>query len=555
MAYTINNTSGEAVNVLADNTTASFAGLTLIGKRVTSYGEFFNENFVKLVENFRFNDAPAGAVIGQLWYKDNESQIKVKISNDPDNEKAWKTVGTPRVASSAHATPTIGDLWYDTTVTSEQLKLYNGASWVPIGPYVAVPAGTTGVDPDTNDGNIILKVSIASTVVIIISNTEFTPNPAILGFPKIYPGINFRTTNESGQIHTTALTIDDTGVFPKQNNTIDLGSSSYKFNDVYATNFQGNATSADSAVNSSNAVNFAITVDSANATFYPTFVSATTGNVAGKVNTNVTLNLGNTPANTATLTVPKVSTQQLTSTITSGTAPFIVSSNTKVDNLYVDKADKWATSRTVTFATGDVTGSFSIDGTIDVSNVELSIANTATVETKAAGTNNNTIASTAFVNTAVSSLLPTGTIVMWYGRKVDIPVGWKVCDGTNDTPDLRNRFVIGATEDSNNRPATSINSTSTLVEVGGTADAIVVAHTHSATSVVTDNGHSHSIGYYPNLRGLGGGANISDGDTNYKGTTTSTTGISVATTVASAGSSGLNANLPPYRALYYIMKG
>eukprot|EP01084_Bolivina_argentea_P041141 75929_1 len=40
--------------------------------------------------------------------------------------------------------------------------------------------------------------------------------------------------------------------------------------------------------------------------------------------------------------------------------------------------------------------------------------------------------------------MPMGTIVMWSGNVNDIPHGWMLCDGQNNTPDLRNRFVIGA---------------------------------------------------------------------------------------------------------------
>ena len=90
---------------------------------------------------------------------------------------------------------------------------------------------------------------------------------------------------------------------------------------------------------------------------------------------------------------------------------------------------------------------------------------------------------------------------------------------------------------------------------GGSANAIVVTHTHTATSAVTDPGHFHSV----ESRDSGGSSDYL-GQTNNTGTvftydtSTKTTGITVATTVASAGTSGTNANLPPYYALCYIMK-
>lgn len=69
-----------------------------------------------------------------------------------------------------------------------------------------------------------------------------------------------------------------------------------------------------------------------------------------------------------------VSATQLISTVATGTQPITVVSTTAVTNLQAATAAKWHTARTVTFAGGDVTGSFSIDGTADVSNVSLTIS-------------------------------------------------------------------------------------------------------------------------------------------------------------------------------------
>jgi len=44
----------------------------------------------------------------------------------------------------------------------------------------------------------------------------------------------------------------------------------------------------------------------------------------------------------------------------------------------------------------------------------------------------------------VESVVPSGGIIMWSGLLTSIPSGWNLCDGSNGTPDLRNRFVVGA---------------------------------------------------------------------------------------------------------------
>lgn len=166
-----------------------------------------------------------------------------------------------------------------------------------------------------------------------------------------------------------------------------------------------------------------------------------------------------------------------------------------------------------------------------------------------ATTSNTQIATTAFVQAAIAAanLVPSGTIVLWSGSVASIPTGWVLCNGSNSTPDLRNRFVVGA------------GSTYAVAATGGSADAIVVSHNHTATSSVTDSGHTHSIGLDTVADVAAGGyaagnRDVVNGSVYSINTNSNTTGITVATTVASTGSSGTNANLPPYYALCYIMK-
>lgn len=144
------------------------------------------------------------------------------------------------------------------------------------------------------------------------------------------------------------------------------------------------------------------------------------------------------------------------------------------------------------------------------------------------------------VPTVAPASLPTGCILLWSGSIGSIPSGFALCNGLNGTPDLRNRFVVGA------------GSTYAVDATGGSADAIVVSHTHTATSVVTDPGHTHNSG---ETIGVSGGGVSARGITSGGNQTGSnTTGITVATTNASTGTSATNANLPPYYALCYIMK-
>ena len=140
--------------------------------------------------------------------------------------------------------------------------------------------------------------------------------------------------------------------------------------------------------------------------------------------------------------------------------------------------------------------------------------------------------------------IPSGGIILWSGSIGSIPAGWVLCNGSNGTPDLRNRFVVGA------------GSTYAVDATGGSADAIVVSHTHTATSVVTDPQHLHGITTVADNSGSTTGIVRTSigGSISTINTASNSTGITVATTNASAGTSGTNANLPPYYALCYIMK-
>lgn len=158
---------------------------------------------------------------------------------------------------------------------------------------------------------------------------------------------------------------------------------------------------------------------------------------------------------------------------------------------------------------------------------------------------------------AAATPTPAGVIVMWSGSIGSIPSGWVLCNGSNGTPDLRNRFVVGA------------GSTYSVDATGGSADAIVASHTHTATTAITDPGHDHDVRFL-SLTSVSGSTSgdYFAGETgraalsvanSYDRTATqsvvsNTTGVTAATTVASAGVSGTNANLPPYYALCYIMK-
>jgi microcystin-dependent protein len=173
-------------------------------------------------------------------------------------------------------------------------------------------------------------------------------------------------------------------------------------------------------------------------------------------------------------------------------------------------------------------------------------------------TSTNPIQSIASVGTAGQVLtsngagaLPTmqaafvsGMIILWSGSVASIPTGWLLCNGSSSTPDLRDRFVVGA------------GSTYAVGATGGSATATLPSHTHTATTTSTDSGHTHVI--QTDATGGGGGSgrfvNGATGGTAVDSTNTGNASITSTTTNSTEGTSATNANLPPYYALCYIMK-
>ena len=159
-----------------------------------------------------------------------------------------------------------------------------------------------------------------------------------------------------------------------------------------------------------------------------------------------------------------------------------------------------------------------------------------------------TIYATTGVETATITLtgggslgIPSGGIIMWSGTIANIPSGWVLCDGTNSTPDLRDRFIVGAHSDgaSGVTFAGAGGAVSGNYAPGNTGGE--VAHQLSTAEMPS---HSH---VYTRTSAPSGGqdqAGSGSGDAvNQSNTNTS-----------SQGSSHYHENRPPYYALAFIMK-
>ena len=167
--------------------------------------------------------------------------------------------------------------------------------------------------------------------------------------------------------------------------------------------------------------------------------------------------------------------------------------------------------------------------------------------------NGNVVINGSLIVASGAGLVPPGGIIAWSGAEINIPTGWLLCNGSNGTPDLRNRFIIGA----------GTGSSYAVGATGGSANSIVVSHTHSFSGTTNTSSLVGTLtaSKPPAATGIisvdatglaGGGDGAQSSVTRYK--IDASHSHTVSGTTGSEGSGGTNQNLPPYYALCYIMK-
>jgi hypothetical protein len=211
MAYTINLTDGTIFATIADGTinTSAQPVLTLVGKNYAGYGEFLDENFIRLLENGANTTPPGAPLTGQLWWDSANSLMKVY------NGTTFKTISSATASATAPTSNVTGDLWWDTTNT--QLKAWNGASFTLVGPASSSGQGTSGAIVATITDNIavdhvVIQMWVNNVIVAIISkDATFTPQLAISGFATIGPGMQLSTVVSNAIFNGTATNANSLG--------------------------------------------------------------------------------------------------------------------------------------------------------------------------------------------------------------------------------------------------------------------------------------------------------------------------------------------------------
>ena len=179
---------------------------------------------------------------------------------------------------------------------------------------------------------------------------------------------------------------------------------------------------------------------------------------------------------------------------------------------------------------------------------------------------------------------PAGTIVMWSGTTA--PSGWAICNGTNGTPDLRGRFVVGMDEDAVTTPVNTTTQTLNYGAIGNMGgknnhsllESEIPEHTHAINNAPNHNHkfitstaaeHDHGTDRYLYQAASSGGYQAgvtpnkgtsthqskqipTSGGHNHSGTTDSNGSHSH--TMGAVGSGIAHENRPPYYVLAYIIK-
>jgi len=242
MSYKLNKTDGTLLVDLIDGSIdTATTSLTLVGRNYSGFGEFLNENYIKLLESFSNSTSPLNPIQGQVWWDTSDARLKVY------NGTQFKAVGGPFVQSS-QPTMVAGDLWINNN--TDQMYFFDGAdNPVLAGPLYSSIQGKSGFEIVSrldvqSRTRTCADLYIGGTLMAIMSNITFTPGTAIPGFTgDVKKGINVIDTNSA-----TGFTLQ--GVADKALNLIKADGTSVSADSFLSAVADGTTTGALQVLNS-----------------------------------------------------------------------------------------------------------------------------------------------------------------------------------------------------------------------------------------------------------------------------------------------------------------
>ena len=179
MSYTIKLTNDSTLAVIADQTNDQIStSLVLVGKNLNNYGEYVNNNFVGLLENFADIVEPRSPLVGQTWFDKSEGRLKVYSTG------TFKPVGGPIISNIEPSDAVKGDMWIDTI--NGVLKWYDGSTFIDAAKNYSDDTGKEGWLIETIDSTIpsvgnftvpISKFYANGEVIAIATDADIPLNP------------------------------------------------------------------------------------------------------------------------------------------------------------------------------------------------------------------------------------------------------------------------------------------------------------------------------------------------------------------------------------------
>jgi len=176
VSYNLNNFDGRAFTTIADGVIDQQASssLYLIGKNVTSYGTYQNDNFLWLTENFAGTIEPVNKIQGQIWFDRTPGVLKPKIYDGSE----WKSFNFSESTGTLPINAQVGDYWFDTD--NEQLYVKGDNGFVLIGPEKIIGATTktklesVAILDASSIAHDCIVLFADDAIVGVISNDSFT---------------------------------------------------------------------------------------------------------------------------------------------------------------------------------------------------------------------------------------------------------------------------------------------------------------------------------------------------------------------------------------------
>jgi len=208
MSYTIKHPDGTTLLTLGDGKVDERnTSLTLIGKNIPTYGEYYNNNNIALLQNFASVDEPRSPLVGQMWYDIASGRMMVYDLNDTFRPITGVLSGETQPIELAQ-----NEFWWD--VYNQQIRFSpDGQDTYLVGPAYPTDFGNMGIMPETvndidNTGHNVGFLYNNDSLIGIISNSSFDLKTSVEGITSVTAGITLNSLNGDIRFAGTATSAD-----------------------------------------------------------------------------------------------------------------------------------------------------------------------------------------------------------------------------------------------------------------------------------------------------------------------------------------------------------